>query len=64
MSNLGYEAVPYLGMLAALSLLTTAMFSVFRQKFKNWMKYHKTAAYTTIGLMLLHGGLVLYGRFF
>ena len=59
----GFEAVGALGILTAISMLTTLSFSIFRVRFKDWTRYHKTAAYITAALMLIHGGMALSGWF-
>lgn len=56
--------VLWLGALTALSLLSTAFFSIFRVPAAGWMSWHRRSAYFTLCLMLIHGSLALYGHFF
>ena len=59
------EPVFVLGLMTALCLITTALFSILKVPgVGKWLKWHKTFAYITLALMLIHGSLALYGHFF
>ena len=59
----GMALILLFGALTAVSLMVTAFFSIFRVPV-GWMKWHKVSAYITLGLMLVHGSLAIYGHFF
>ena len=59
----GMALILLFGALTAISLMVTAFFSIFRVPV-GWMKWHKMSAYITLGFMLVHGSLAIYGHFF